>query len=174
MYEERVEGSVTRLLAIFHSTDSAPVGPVRSARTSDIAIFTPLNHPYFAWSGANPTFARRIRAAAVQDVGYDALSGEYFREQSRSAPSNLMLKSTATIMALPNEGSAPPPPLFQYRATGQPLAHLEPAAGASGASSARAAGARPPSGDGTATAGPAARRARRTSTRPASRSRPPT
>ena len=65
VYEERVEGSVTRLLAVFHSTDSVPVGPVRSARTSDIAIFTPLNHPYFAWSGANPTFARRIRAATL-------------------------------------------------------------------------------------------------------------
>ena len=62
---ERVEGSVTRLLAIFHSTDSVPVGPVRSARTSDIAIFTPLHHPYVAWSGANPTFARRIRGAAA-------------------------------------------------------------------------------------------------------------
>lgn len=130
VYEERVEGSVTRLLAIFHSTDSVPVGPVRSARTSDIAIFTPLNHPYFAWSGANPTFARRIRDAAALDVGYDALSGEYFREPTRSAPSNLMLKSTATIMALPNEGSAPPPPLFQFRAPGQSVAHLEPAAGA--------------------------------------------
>ena len=130
VYEERVEGSVTRLLAIFHSTDSVPVGPVRSARTSDIAIFTPLNHPYFAWSGANPTFARRIREAAALDVGYDALSSEYYREQSRSAPSNLMLKSTATIMALPNEGSAPPPPLFSYRAPGQMVAHLEPVAGA--------------------------------------------
>jgi hypothetical protein len=130
VYEERVEGSVTRLLAIFHSTDSVPVGPVRSARTSDIAIFTPLNHPYFAWSGANPTFAGRIRGAAARDVGYDSLSGEYFREPSRSAPSNLMLKSTATITAMPNEGSAPPPALFQYRTPGQAVAHLEPAAGA--------------------------------------------
>jgi hypothetical protein len=130
VYEERVEGSVTRLLAIFHSTDSVPVGPVRSARTSDIAIFTPLNHPYFAWSGANPTFARRIREAAALDVGYDALSSEYFREPSRSAPSNLMLKSTAAITDLPNEGSAPPPALFQYRRSGQAVAHIEPAAGA--------------------------------------------
>jgi hypothetical protein len=130
IYEERVEGSVTRLLAIFHSTDSVPVGPVRSARTSDIAIFTPLHHPYFAWSGANPTFGRRIRDAAALDVGYDAVSGEYFREPTRSAPSNLMLKSTATIMAMPNEGSSPPPPLFQYRAAGQSVAHLEPVAGA--------------------------------------------
>ncbi len=130
VYEERVEGSVTRLLAIFHSTDSVPVGPVRSARTSDIAIFTPLNHPYFAWSGANGIFARRVRDAAALDVGYDALSSEYFREPSRRAPHNLMLKSTATIMALPNEGSAPPPPLFPYRSKGQTVAHLEPAAGA--------------------------------------------
>lgn len=130
VYEERVEGSVTRLLAIFHSTDSVPVGPVRSARTSDIAIFTPLHHPYFAWSGANPTFAGRVRGAAAMDVGYDAVSSEYFREPSRPAPSNLMLKSTATIMAMPNEGSAPPPALFQYRKAGQSVAHLEPVAGA--------------------------------------------
>jgi len=130
VYEERVEGSVTRLLAIFHSSDSVPVGPVRSARTSDIAIFTPLHHPYFAWSGANPTFAGRIRAAAALDVGIDRATGEYFREPSRAAPSNLMLRSTATIATIPNEGASPPPPLFQYRAPGQSVAHLEPVAGA--------------------------------------------
>lgn len=130
VYEERVEGSVTRLLAIFHSTDSVPVGPVRSARTSDIAIFSVLHHPYFAWSGANPTFAQRIRAADALDVGYDALSGEYFREPTRSGPSNLMLKSTATITGIPNEGSTPPPALFQFRSSGPAVAHLEPVAGA--------------------------------------------
>lgn len=129
VYEERVEGSVTRLLAVFHSMDSVPVGPVRSARTSDIAIFSALNRPYFAWSGANPTFAGRIRASNAADVGYDAQPGEYFREPSRSAPQNLMLKSTATVMTFPNEGSAPPPALFTYRAAGATNAHLEPAAG---------------------------------------------
>lgn len=129
VFEERVEGSVTRLLAVFHSVDSVPVGPVRSARTSDIAIFSALNRPYFAWSGANATFAGRIRAAKVADVGYDAQPGEYFRESSRSAPQNLMLKSTATAMTFPNEGSAPPPALFTYRAAGATNAHLEPAVG---------------------------------------------
>lgn len=126
VYEERVEGSVTRLLAIFHSTDAAPVGPVRSARSSDIAIFTPLNRPYFAWSGANPTFAGLIRAAAVVDVGYDAQSGQYFRERGRPAPSNLMATSTADLLAIPAEGSGPPAPLFTYRAEGEATAHLEP------------------------------------------------
>jgi hypothetical protein len=129
VYEERVEGSVTRLLAVFHSTDSVPVGPVRSARTSDIAIVSALHRPYFAWSGANTTFAQRIRAANLVDVGYDARSGEYFREPSRRAPHNLMLKSTATMQALGAEGAAPPPPLFSYRAAGQQTAHLEDVAG---------------------------------------------
>ena len=126
VYEERVEGSVTRLLAIFHSTDAAPVGPVRSARSSDIAVLTPLNRPYFAWSGANATFAGLIRAAALVDVGYDAQPGHYYRERSRSAPSNLMLRSTADLLAIPAEGSSPPPPLFTYRAEGEETPHLEP------------------------------------------------
>jgi hypothetical protein len=130
VYEERVEGSVTRLLAVYHSTDSVPVGPVRSARTSDIAIYSALGHPYFAWSGANHVFARRVRESDVFDVGYDVRTGEYFRESSRRAPSNLMLKSTATIRAIPNEGGEPPRPLFTFRGPGQPTPHLEPAEGA--------------------------------------------
>jgi hypothetical protein len=126
VYEERVEGSVTRLLAVFHSADAAPVGPVRSARSSDIAIFTPLNRPYFAWSGANPTFAGLIRASAVVDVGYDAQSGQYVRERGRPAPSNLMLRSTVDVLSIPVEGSGPPPPIFSFRAEGESTPHLEP------------------------------------------------
>lgn len=129
VYEERVEGSVTRLLAVFHSGDSAPAGPVRSARTSDIAIFSPLNRPYFAWSGANPTFAGRIRASNIADVGYDAASGFYLRDSGRAAPHNLMLRSTAELRTLPNDGSAPPPALFTYRPEGQAPANLEPVGG---------------------------------------------
>lgn len=129
VYEERVEGSVTRLLAVFHSTDSVPVGPVRSARSSDLGVLAMLNRPYFAWSGANDFFARAIRSANLADVGYDAASGHYFREGSRPAPHNLMLRSTADLMAIPNDGSAPPPVLFAFRAPDQAPAHLEPVSG---------------------------------------------
>ncbi|MGK2947929.1 MAG: DUF3048 domain-containing protein, partial [Acidimicrobiales bacterium] len=129
VYEERVEGSVTRLLAIFHSGDAAPAGPVRSARTSDIAVFSPLNRPFFAWSGANPTFAARVRESNIADAGYDVASDFYFRERSRPAPHNLMLGSTADLRTLPNDGAGPPPPLFAFRAAGQQPAHLEPVGG---------------------------------------------
>ena len=126
VYEERVEGSVTRFLAIYHSTDVAPVGPVRSARTSDLGVLASLNRPFYAWSGANNHFAARIREANLADVGYDRASGHYFRAGDRPAPHNLMLKSTAELMALPNEGSSPPPALFTYRRGDNPQpAHLE-------------------------------------------------
>src|SRR3546814_12298891 len=67
---------VTRLLAVFHSTDAAPAGPVRSARTSDIAIFSPLHRPYFAWSVANPTFASRIRGSNNVEDRKSVVSGK--------------------------------------------------------------------------------------------------
>ena len=129
VYEERVEGSVTRLLAVFHSTDAEPVGPVRSARTSDIGIVSALHRPYFAWSGANATFARRIRAANLVDVGYDARSGDYYREPSRRAPDNLMISSSAALRSPGAEGSTPPPALFSYRTDGGKVAHQEEVAG---------------------------------------------
>lgn len=129
VYEERVEGSVTRLLAIFHSTDSAPVGPVRSGRTSDIAVLSMLHKPFFAWSGANGTFAARIRASNITDVGYDVASDHYFRAGDRHAPDNLMLRSTGEMMTAPQPGSAPPPALFPFRAPGQLPSNLEPIAG---------------------------------------------
>jgi hypothetical protein len=129
VYEERVEGGVTRLMAVFHSTDSVPVGPVRSARTSDIAIYSALGHPYFAWSGANPTFARRVRESDVMDTGYDVRSGEYFRDGSRAAPHNLMLKSTESIRNIPNDSGKPPRPLWAFRGREQ-TPHLAPVEGA--------------------------------------------
>ncbi len=129
VYEERVEGSVTRLLAVFHSWDAAPVGPVRSARTSDLGVLSSLNRPYFAWSGANDFFVERIRSGNLADVGYNAASSHYFRAGDRPAPYNLFLKSTSEMMVLPNDGSSPPPALFTYRAPGQQPAHLEPVGG---------------------------------------------
>ncbi|HJR24090.1 MAG TPA: DUF3048 domain-containing protein [Acidimicrobiales bacterium] len=124
VYEERVEGSVTRLFTVFHSTDVGPVGPVRSARTSDIPLVSQLNRPFFAWSGANIPFTQRIRAANLEDVGVDRATGEYERDRGRPAPSNLMLRSTAAIRSRESSGG-PPAPIFTYRAAGQQPAHLE-------------------------------------------------
>jgi hypothetical protein len=98
-----------------------PIGPVRSARTSDIGLFQPLGHPLFAWSGANAIFAERIRSAGgLVDIGYDAAPGLYRRVGNRQAPHNLMLPSAASVWANAYPGATPPAtPLFSYRAPGE-------------------------------------------------------
>lgn len=40
--EEVVEGGITRLLAVFHSQDPAEVGPVRSARSTDLTVLAEM------------------------------------------------------------------------------------------------------------------------------------
>ena len=116
VYEEVVEGSVTRFLTLFHSQGADPVGPVRSARTTDILLMAPLNRPLFAWSGANARVAGEVRAADLVDVGYDAQSGVYRRERSRPAPYNLFSSTEAIRGTAGDQGERPPPPLFAYRA----------------------------------------------------------
>jgi hypothetical protein len=119
VYEERVEGAVTRFMAVLHSHDAVPVGPVRSARTTDIGLFKPMGTPLFAWSGANAIFAQRIREAGIIDVGYDATPGLYSRAGNRRAPHNLMLDGTPAVWAAGHPGATAPPQLFTYRAPGE-------------------------------------------------------
>jgi hypothetical protein len=114
VYEEMVEGSVTRFLALFHSHDADPIGPVRSARTTDLLLMEPLQRPLFAWSGANAGVAGQVRSAPVVDVGLDAASGAYYRAGDRPAPYNLMSSTEALRGAAPGEERRPPA-LFQYR-----------------------------------------------------------
>ena len=116
IYEELVEGSVTRFAAVFQSHNAAGrVVPVRSARTTDIALFTPLNYPLYAWSGANRDFKVIIRDAPMIDVGYDAVPYIYHRDGDRPAPSNLYT-TTEELFSFQTPEAVPPPPLFQYRA----------------------------------------------------------
>ena len=120
VYEEKVEGAVTRLAAIFQSQDSDPVGPIRSARSTDVAVFSPLNRPLFAWSGANPTFADIIHSSPIVDVGFDAHSEVYDRRADKIGPHNLYSSTPALYSLAPPDGVAPPA-LFQYRAASEPL-----------------------------------------------------
>jgi hypothetical protein len=114
VFEEMVEGSVTRFLALFHSQDADPVGPVRSARTTDLLLMEPLNRPLFAWSGANAGVVGAVRGAPVADVGLDVNSGAYYRASDRPAPYNLM-SSTGALYGGAASEQRQPPALFQYR-----------------------------------------------------------
>ena len=127
--EEAVEGGITRLFTVFHSQDPPVIGPVRSARSTDIALAAPLNRPLFAYSGANNVFLKLISEAPMVDIGVNAVPGAYRRERGRPALYDLFSSSSALFGAAP-PGSAPPPPIFQYGAAapgGKPSrgVHLE-------------------------------------------------
>jgi hypothetical protein len=119
VYEEMVEGSVTRLAAIFHSGDSDPVGPIRSFRTTDVAVFTPLHNPLFAWSGANDDFRVVLHNSALIDVGYDAHSEVYGRNDDLHSPPHDLFSATPDLFALAPPDAVPPPALFQDRAANE-------------------------------------------------------
>lgn len=84
--EELVEGGVTRLAAFYYSSLPGEVGPVRSMRTSDIGIVSPVDAEVVT-SGAAPVTISRIRDAGV-DFHSEGAPGLY-RDTGRSAPYNL-------------------------------------------------------------------------------------
>jgi hypothetical protein len=120
--EEKVEDGVTRFFSIFQSQDADPVAPVRSARSTDIALVTPLNHPLFAYAGANATFQALVNSAPLIDVGINKSPGDYRRDPARTvgAPYNLTTATAALFRHAP-AGAAPPPPMFAYRLNNGPV-----------------------------------------------------
>lgn len=118
--EEQVEGGVTRFAVLYHSADADTVGPVRSARSTDILFMRPLNRPLFAYSGANALFQQQVREAPLADVGINNFPGDYRRDRGRAAPANLFTSTPALFAHAPAESKAPPP-LFDYRFDGSPV-----------------------------------------------------
>jgi hypothetical protein len=123
VYELLVEG-ITRYALVFHSTPGEPVGPVRSARSSDMELVANLSRPLVGWSGGNPGVTGELRGAAdagtLVDAGVDTVPGEYWRERGRQAPHNLYLATGGLLAAATPEGAGAPAPIFAYRAPGEP------------------------------------------------------
>jgi hypothetical protein len=106
---------------VFHSALPERVGPVRSARSSDMDLLAGLGRPSFSWSGANPGVAGQVRAAAeagaLVDVGANSsLQGEYYRDRGRGAPHNLYANGIALHDgSLPPDGTGGPHGVFGFR-----------------------------------------------------------
>jgi hypothetical protein len=111
VYEEKVEGPYSRFAAVFQGTDAQVVGPVRSARSTDVAIVGPLNTPLFAYSGANGGFLQLLAMSPLIDVGA-ARNGSYYRGGDKAMPHNLY---TSTAGLYGGRMGGAPAPLFPFR-----------------------------------------------------------
>jgi hypothetical protein len=113
VWDEVVEGQITRLLAMFQSRSTDVVGPIRSVRLTDPLIVWPVGG-IFAFSGGAPTIVKAIEAAPVKLVVENSAGAAMFRDRSRRSPHNLFGHPDA-LFAFGGTPS-PPPPLFRYLA----------------------------------------------------------
>ena len=121
VYEEVVEGNITRFVTIYNSAIPNVIGPVRSVRAEDPDIVWPLGG-IFAYSGGAQVNVDAINAAPVHAVDEDSAGKAMVRNEPsqppRNAPHNLYGLGPA-LLALGGK-PVPPKPLFTYLANGAP------------------------------------------------------
>ncbi|MEI6709353.1 MAG: DUF3048 domain-containing protein [Actinomycetota bacterium] len=116
VYEEIVNGGITRLAVVFNSQVPAKIGPVRSVRPTDTQIVWPLGG-LFAFSGGARYAINSIRESPTKLITEGTPGSGMFRDPHRYAPHNLYAHGNPLFKfkALPT----PPPALFQYLKKGQ-------------------------------------------------------
>jgi hypothetical protein len=130
VYEEPVEGGITRFIAIYQCHDAARIEPVRSGRFIDVDIVRQYGaHPLFGYAGAIQPVVAAVDASPLIDISvFRAPPPTYFRDSARYAPHNLVSSTSALYAAgaAQHAPNTPPPPVFQY---GPVSATATPAAG---------------------------------------------
>ena len=122
VYIEPVEGGVSRIIAVFASQLPPVVGPVRSARETDLQLLPQFGRPALAFSGAAPSLMHLIAHAAVQDASAQRVPRAYLRDRNRAAPHNLFVRPG--LLPKGGEWSADSQPRFgPAPAGGVPCSH---------------------------------------------------
>jgi hypothetical protein len=89
IYVEPVEGGLTRIAAVFLGKLPPVIGPVRSARETDIDMLGQYGKPTLACSGSAPELVPLLHNAGLDTGCQSAVPGAYFRDSSRQAPHDL-------------------------------------------------------------------------------------
>ncbi len=86
VYTEQVEAGLSRILAVFASDLPATVGPVRSARESDIELLRQFGEPALAFSGVQSKLLPTLEAAPLRLLPPGELTDGYERDPGRRVP----------------------------------------------------------------------------------------
>jgi hypothetical protein len=105
VYIEQVEGGLTRLAAVFSSVIPMRVGPIRSARISDIEIMSQYGRVAFAYSGAQRKLYPVIDAANVANLGAQSQSPTiYTTDPTRNQPHAMVLRADLLMQRIVEKG----------------------------------------------------------------------
>ena len=117
VYEEIVEGGITRLAAIFNSHLPTEVGPLRSVRRTDRELVYRIGG-IFAFSGGAQYALESIASAPVKLITESDAGAAMFRVATRYPPHNLF--ANAVLLMAKGGKPKPPPALFTYRSVSTP------------------------------------------------------
>ena len=85
VFVEEVEGAQTRLIAVYHTAFPSRLGPVRSARSTDVQLLPLFGKPGLVYSGANSRVQRKIDRASIVPIARST------RDNRRVAPHNVFV-----------------------------------------------------------------------------------
>jgi Protein of unknown function (DUF3048) N-terminal domain/Protein of unknown function (DUF3048) C-terminal domain len=126
IFEEPVEGGITRFVAVFQCQGAALVGPVRSARNIDIGILGQFGAPLEAHVGGIQPVIDNIDASPIINLDLGAYASVDQHPAGRVAPYDTYA-STGALWGLKPTDTTPPAPIFRYTdtaPTGFPVANV--------------------------------------------------
>jgi hypothetical protein len=105
VYIEQVEGGSTRLAAVFSSKIPTRIGPVRSARISDVELLAQYGRVGYAYSGAQKKMLPVIAAANLHDLGAQKNSSTIFTtDPTRTSPYAMVLRADLLLELAKSRG----------------------------------------------------------------------
>lgn len=113
VFEELVEGGLSRYLAVWHSTIPAEIGPIRSIRPMDPDIASPFRG-IITYSGGQQRFVQMMGATRVKNVihGQSGTEKFIFRSDEMIAPHDVIVRARKLIDKRSN--LQPPEPAFRF------------------------------------------------------------
>lgn len=112
VYEELVEGGLTRYVAVWFSDVPKEIGPVRSIRPMDPDIISPLGG-IVAYSGGQARFVAMMQGTDVHNAIHGGRDDRYmYRSTKKAAPHNVVVEARKLRAAYAK--IAPPVQQFDY------------------------------------------------------------
>jgi len=119
VWEEVVEGGISRFVATYHSKIPGVVEPVRSVRPMDPAIVAPLDG-VLVFSGGQGPFIAAVKRHGTQTIIMDNGAAGFSRDPGRAAPHNVIGDLRSFVSQADGARTSPPPAQFRYaRAAGK-------------------------------------------------------
>jgi hypothetical protein len=116
--EEKVEGGLSRFMALFQSEEVDKVGPVRSLRSTDPKWLRPVGG-MIAYSGGIQPFKNLLAPNGITDLGADSYGVTYYKRQSGRPFEHSLYTITPVLRSQTPANAKAPKPLFAFLKPGE-------------------------------------------------------